>query len=70
MRPRNLVKLLEWSVRESIILNKKSQENFDCLQEQDHYNEEIKDKFNYKDEWRIRLGGEEFGNFLSNKAYK
>ena len=28
------------------------------------------DKFRYKDEWRIRIGGEEFNNFLNNKAYK
>ena len=34
------------------------------------WSKEIKNKFGYKDEWRIRLGGEEFGNFLSNKAYK
>ena len=34
------------------------------------YGKEIKNKFGYKDEWRMRLGGEEFGNFLSNKAYK
>ena len=34
------------------------------------WSEKIKNKFGYKDEWRIRIGGEEFGNFLSNKAYK
>jgi hypothetical protein len=34
------------------------------------WSKEIEDKFGYKDEWRIRLGGEEFGNFLYNKAYK
>ena len=34
------------------------------------WSKNYEDKFNYKDEWRIRIGGEEFGNFLSNKAYK
>ena len=24
----------------------------------------------YRDEWRGRIGGEEFGNFLSNNPYK
>ena len=34
------------------------------------WSKNYEDKFGYKDEWRIRIGGEEFGNFLSNKAYK
>ena len=34
-----------------------------------NWGKEVKNKLNYKDEWRVRLGGEEFGNFLNN-AYK
>ena len=34
------------------------------------WSKNYEDKFGYKDEWRIRIGGEEFGNFLSYKAYK
>ena len=33
------------------------------------WSEEIEHKFGYKDEWRIRLGGEEFANFLSQNPY-
>ena len=31
-----------------------------------NWGKEIKNKLNYKDEWRVRLGGEEFGNFLKH----
>ena len=34
------------------------------------WSKNYEDKLGYKDEWRIRIGGEEFSNFLSNKAYK
>ena len=34
------------------------------------WSKNYEDKLGYKDEWRIRIGGEEFGNFLNNKAYK